>query len=235
MFIDHAFSSDSFTIYWYESFLDELPPNLKFSNLSIRSIPAEEIINEINLSNMVIAPINPNPSPWFDYPYNVSVTETKDIWGPVLSKEFTLEKSYLTAKGKVGLYVRKTQLLEIYNPNGLEQYENLPFFWMGGEATEIRVRTDTAGKITFVADLIPGPSLPETNIRNIRVSSTEETMDLVVSEAEKQLLFTIKVDEGENIITILSLDKPTIKELPNGDQRPLMLGVLNLRILKFTD
>jgi hypothetical protein len=42
----------------------------------------------------------------------------------------------------------------------------------------------------------------------------------------------VPVQLGENEITLEVMEKPTVDVLPNGDRRPLMLGVLDLRLQK---
>lgn len=121
-------------------------------------------------------------------------------------------------------------IFDINNPNTLEFKENEQlFFWLGNEPTKIQIVSnfDGCGQISFDASL--GPSLPETSIRHLIVSSADETNSLVVTSGIVNDHITLRKGP-ENIVKLQVLDTPTHLMQPNGDTRTLLLGVSNLTV-----
>jgi hypothetical protein len=79
------------------------------------------------------------------------------------------------------------------------------------------------------AQFIPGPSIPQRTERKLRVSNDSGyAAKIVIRKADDAIL--VPVCSGENRIMLTPLDKPTVRVLPNGDPRPLILGVKGLRV-----
>ncbi len=119
----------------------------------------------------------------------------------------------------------------IDSPNGLEQVEGQPFFWLGAGPATVHVVSDAAGTGFLTADLVAGPSLsPTVTTRRlqIRVATTGRSYDVVVASGPWTL--PIDVGAGETVVQIEALDHPTLLQQANGDRRPLVLGVRNLRV-----
>ncbi len=120
---------------------------------------------------------------------------------------------------------------DIDNPNGLEQLDGQPFFWLGAGPATVHVVSDAAGTGFLTADLVAGPSLsPTVTSRRlrIRVSTTGRSYDVIVASGPWTL--PIDVVAGETLVQIEALDHPTLLQQKNGDRRPLVLGVRNLRV-----
>jgi hypothetical protein len=119
-------------------------------------------------------------------------------------------------------------LLHIGNPNELEILDDDPFFWMGDRMTTLDVKSSFTGNIRILFEARPGPSYPESTKRNLRITAGSWSNLAVVRPGP--IILEVPVQTGENEITLQVIEKPTVTILPNGDTRPLMLGVLNLRI-----
>jgi hypothetical protein len=127
----------------------------------------------------------------------------------------------------------QTTLVEqIDNPNGLEQLDGLPFFWMGSSATTLTIVSLQAGTAEVSANFILGPSLPNVAERHVQVAYGDGYREVFVLSGGKHSL-TIPIVAGKTTISLLVLDKPSQAALSNGDKRVLLLGVqdLNIRLM----
>jgi len=102
-------------------------------------------------------------------------------------------------------------------------------FWIGNGNTVITLYAETAGTAMLQAQFIPGPSLPQRSVRKLRISNDSGyAQKVIIRKADDVIL--VPVRSGENQIVLTPLDKPTVRVLPNGDRRPLILGVKGLRL-----
>ncbi|MCX5848682.1 MAG: hypothetical protein NTW65_04465 [Deltaproteobacteria bacterium] len=131
----------------------------------------------------------------------------------------------------------KLRIDTIYNQNGLERDpSNVQFFWLGNGETEIELFSIKAGMAQFTAGAYPGPSLPESNQRRIRISSGSYVQELTINGAQEAFAFTVPIQAGKNVVRLLPHDTPTVFiNLPNGDVRVLLVMFRNLRLVKVTD
>jgi hypothetical protein len=123
------------------------------------------------------------------------------------------------------------RLIGIDNPNGMEQYLGRPFFWMGNGSTRIRLRASRLGDVNLVADFTPGPSIAATvPSRRLRLSGPgfKNPIDIAISGGP--MTTRIPVEQGDSVVSMDALDSPTIPRQPNGDRRPLILGVSGLHV-----
>jgi hypothetical protein len=116
------------------------------------------------------------------------------------------------------------------NPDSIEDWGGKTGFWINNEKTIMNIISSENAQVVFSADFIPGPSIPETAQRSLEINFPEmdSTQVIAIDENVKLLLFTVK--RGENIITFSDIDIPTLKALPNGDPRVLLLGLQNIQI-----
>lgn len=127
------------------------------------------------------------------------------------------------------LFAPRLQLLGIEAPNGLERQEADTFFWLGGSAAIVRVASQARQEVDLAAIFVPGPSVGEAvATRRLRVRALGTTHDRVVSNGPGTIRVT--VDRGETVVSLEALDEQTIFIQPNGDTRPLILGIRGLRI-----
>jgi hypothetical protein len=143
--------------------------------------------------------------------------------------KYTLPTDYLGG----GFAIRDTWQLSltfITNPNDLEVLDGKPFFWIGSKATILHIQSPFTGNIRIFFDASPGPSRPESAERHLLITSGDWNSVVVVQSG--RILFEAPVLSGENEIFLEVIEKPTLSVLPNGDKRPLMLGVLDLKLEK---
>ena len=119
-------------------------------------------------------------------------------------------------------------LLHINNPNGLESLNGQPFFWLGGASTIFTIYSAQDKNIRILFDAKMGPSFSGQSKRHLRIASRDWDIVSVIRSGLVEL--EIPVWKGENQIVFEVIEKPNILIMPNGDTRPLILGVLNLRI-----
>ena len=74
-----------------------------------------------------------------------------------------------------------------------------------------------------------GPSLPERFDRRMIIYSHAKKVQEVIVTSQTQAI-RIPVQKGVNEIKMEIMDKPAIIKLPNGDTRPLLLGIHGLKI-----
>ncbi|CAN5600418.1 hypothetical protein BH20VER1_BH20VER1_18710 [soil metagenome] len=117
----------------------------------------------------------------------------------------------------------------ITNPNGLETLRQGTFLWIGTQQTVFTITTPEAGDYTLRArQWLPGPSLPDRTSRKVlvtdRLGSRELTLDLARGRTS-DLAISLRLERGENRVTLQSLDESVVAKHPNGDTRELLLGV----------
>jgi hypothetical protein len=116
---------------------------------------------------------------------------------------------------------------EIVNENGLEQVGGEPFFWMGKGTTKVMIQSSRAGHLILEAGFTPGPSLPGVALRRVHVT-TDHGHDSIVKILAGRQSLQVPIPQGRTVVSLTPLDLPTVRTLPNGDSRPLLLGVHGL-------
>jgi hypothetical protein len=118
----------------------------------------------------------------------------------------------------------------VNNPNGNEFSDGKPFFWLGRGETEIMVFSAVAREAILQFDVSLGPSLPVTEPRRLHVSSTLSSEREFVVAKNGLITYETKLQAGINRIALWVLDRPDLNLLPNGDSRPLLLRMENVRV-----
>jgi hypothetical protein len=118
--------------------------------------------------------------------------------------------------------------LKIVNPNGLELLGGRPFFWVGGAATRIDVLAGCPGQLTLQATALPGPARPETQERRLSIRHGWESQTCATQGGP--LTLVVRVPAGRSTILLEALDSPSVARTANGDPRPLLLGVQDLKM-----
>ena len=119
-------------------------------------------------------------------------------------------------------------IANITNPYDLEPRDGT-FFWMGGGVTAVDVLAARAGTARLSARFHPGPSLPDSPTRTLRVrGDAGPDRDVVVGDGPDG--FRVPVRAGVNRIRLEVLEQPAVACLPNGDRRSLLLGVHDLAV-----
>jgi hypothetical protein len=121
------------------------------------------------------------------------------------------------------------KVVGVSNQNGLEVVNNKPFFWIGQGPTCLSVRSTRAGTAILVLTARPGPSVSNTMERHLLVNMVNGYSATLTINEYPNVQIPIPVQRGLNDACLVPLDKPTELELPNGDRRPLLLGVSDVR------
>jgi hypothetical protein len=111
------------------------------------------------------------------------------------------------------------------NSNGLEKHGEKDFMWLGGSGSLIEYWSQDSGTLALNASYSDGPSLPETAKRRILFSSDQGFEKVFEFSGTVSQTIEMPVGKGHNKLRIRPLDTPTVKVLPNGDFRPLLVGV----------
>jgi hypothetical protein len=115
----------------------------------------------------------------------------------------------------------------IVNPNGIEQVGGQPFLWIGGPPTAVTVQSERRGNLVLYGRFIAGPSGPAPPTRKLLVETDHgESRTVLITTGDQQI--RIAVPGGRSRITLKALDEPLVVRQPNGDTRPLLIGVSGL-------
>jgi hypothetical protein len=148
----------------------------------------------------------------------------------------TIRSGWVTRVSSYQLWKSATRhwaiLTRIENANGLEQTEGQPFFWIGWGRTTIEVLAPRRGGLLIGGTFFPGPSFPQTSQRVLQTSTSGGYESTFTTHGGHDS-FTIPVGKGQTSIWLVALAQPTQLQQPNGDTRPLVLGIRDLRVLSF--
>jgi hypothetical protein len=120
-------------------------------------------------------------------------------------------------------------LTHIENPNGIEEWEGERSFWIGAGTTTISLFSSGDGQAVISGKFSSGPSLPERPERSLIITAENGHTNSVTITTTSKYSFLIPLVRGKNIISLYSPDIPTLKKMPNGDARPLLIGVQGLK------
>jgi hypothetical protein len=122
------------------------------------------------------------------------------------------------------------EIVGIKNENGLEVVDQKQFFWVGAGTTCLTVRSSDSGTALLTLQAVPGPSLPSTPERHLRVRNSRGYTNTETIDAYPSVTIAVPVIGGINEICLEPLDKPSVLRQSNGDHRPLLLGVSDARV-----
>jgi hypothetical protein len=123
---------------------------------------------------------------------------------------------------------RQPLVIGIRNMNGVFSYLGQSF-WLATDETSLEILCDDPGVLQFKAIFIPGPWLPGLTACRVLVTTDAGCQNQIAMTAGPGE-FLIPVHPGVNRVALRSLDPPTPTVLPNGDPRPLLLGVVGIRL-----
>lgn len=121
-------------------------------------------------------------------------------------------------------------IVEIENPNGLEKWDGGLGFWLGDGNTIFSLLASQAGKVSLYGEFSPGPSLPRSPDRRLAVSTASGYKSVEVISGAGPRLIRVPLEAGPNYITLDPLDQPALALLPNGDPRPLLIGLTKISV-----
>jgi hypothetical protein len=111
------------------------------------------------------------------------------------------------------------------------------FLWLGeGNDEGVGATLWSSQEITIdlAVDAGPGPGRPEA-LRNVYLcleNDSGEQREIQTLDAPTTLTFTMVLQKGRNELTFGCLDKATVLEQPNGDTRPLLVLLREVRITR---
>jgi hypothetical protein len=115
-------------------------------------------------------------------------------------------------------------VVRVSNPNGLEQVDGDSFLWLGNTPAVFTLRAPRPGPYLLKArQFLPGPSLPGKPERTLTVETAAGTRTWVFGANAAGI--PMELEEGVNTVKVTCIDRPTIDRQPNGDTRPLLLGL----------
>jgi hypothetical protein len=120
-------------------------------------------------------------------------------------------------------------LADLVNGNWVESRRGRAFFWMGQGDTVLDVRARRRGTLRLTATFECGPSGPDTPARQVLVA-TDGGFTRVLTIPPGRGSIRVPVRWGRTTVILRPLDPPVHRHLPDGDQRPLLVGVWDLRL-----
>ena len=123
-------------------------------------------------------------------------------------------------------------IVDIKNPNGVESWNNWTGLWLGQKETSLDVISSCSRNAILSAEFSPGPSIPGSQERHLAIKTDKGYQSLQTILGVGPQFIDMPLDAGRNQIDLLSLDKPSLSVLPNGDSRPMLIGMRDPK-LKF--
>jgi hypothetical protein len=118
---------------------------------------------------------------------------------------------------------------DITNANGIEQVDGEQFFWLGNGDTTLRTLVGKRGVLSIGATFWPGGSVPNSDSRALLVTTDTGYQQQVILKYGDGVI-TLPVEAGGNKIILRPLDQATVTKHPNGDTRPLVLGIKGMTL-----
>jgi len=122
----------------------------------------------------------------------------------------------------------EAKVIGVRAPNGLEHVNGKPFVWLGNSPTRFLIVSSIAQTANFWAwESLTGPSRPEENDRQIRISIGSKVWQAGLSGA---LSLQVPLKPGLNFLDIAYQDSSTVSAQANGDTKAVPLGLWDYRI-----
>jgi hypothetical protein len=122
-----------------------------------------------------------------------------------------------------------TAIVRVENPNGLEHVGDQAFLWLGGGPTVVLIDSDVAGVVALKGTVVIGPSTPSAgSTRRLQIQVEPLGFDESVAVAAGPWSRRVPVAAGRTAVRLQALDPPTVAVQPNGDRRPLVVGLSGL-------
>jgi 4-amino-4-deoxy-L-arabinose transferase-like glycosyltransferase len=129
------------------------------------------------------------------------------------------------------LLTGRAEIVRIEAPNGLELLNGESFFWLGGPPVTVLVHSARQQAAALTATFVPGPSVaPHLRARRVRVVVPALAWSRIISVRGGPESVHVPLMRGNTVIRIEALDAPTVLVQPNGDRRPLVVGIQGMRI-----
>ncbi|MGH7264747.1 MAG: hypothetical protein ACREMB_07805, partial [Candidatus Rokuibacteriota bacterium] len=123
--------------------------------------------------------------------------------------------------------LRSSALVErVETPNGLEAWGT----WLGSEPITISLLAGAGVPVvvTFAAE--PGPSRPESPRRRLVLRAGARELGRVEIDRPTRVVFPFVTRGGRETVALSTPDTATVPVMPNGDTRPLLVGIRDLEV-----
>jgi hypothetical protein len=139
----------------------------------------------------------------------------------------------LWSNGKVSLITGdSSEILKVDSPNGLEVGDE-QFFWLGNQPATVFINSGRAGPALLTAkEFLMGPSAPGLLFRSIITECGQHRIESRFTANSGGI--PIYLDIGIQECRVWCKDTPTLLKQPNGDTRPLLLGIKGYYIGNFS-
>jgi hypothetical protein len=116
----------------------------------------------------------------------------------------------------------------IESPNGVEAWGT----WLGPEPARIAYVAAAPGLGTLLLELRPGPSIPRSARRTLEIlDGRDSPVGQFTVTGPGRVCLPLALEPGRHAFGLRAADPPTRAVLPNGDRRPLVVGLRDLRLL----
>jgi hypothetical protein len=123
------------------------------------------------------------------------------------------------------------EITAITNAYGVETLDGTNFVWVGPEPLILNVVSEAAGTYRLRASrFLMGPSLPGNSKRRLQIEIGGNKKEIVIDADTKEI--PLSLGKGPVDVKIVCLDTPTLLGQPNGDPRPLMVGIQDFSITR---
>jgi hypothetical protein len=112
------------------------------------------------------------------------------------------------------------------SPNGLEDWGT----WLGTKPIRVSLLARSGLRVTLSFEAAPGPSLPESARRTLVLGDGSRVIGRIEMEGPMSVAFPFVTRVGRNVVTLSTPDAPSVKVLPNGDTRPVLVSIRDLRL-----
>ena len=112
----------------------------------------------------------------------------------------------------------------IGSPNGHEAWGT----WLGTKPITISFWAMPGREVALTFDAEAGPSLPQRTRRRLTIVTSSGQRSQLEFDRKGTIVFPFVTRGGNEALTVSTPDAPTVSVLPNGDIRPLLVGVRNL-------
>jgi len=121
-------------------------------------------------------------------------------------------------------------ILNVRNPQFVEDHGNGWFAWTGNEPVEVELWSPSPGRVEFSCLADAGPSLPETPRRRMEVRLPGRQPTESTFEKSSRLRFDFDVPAGTSTVKLACRDQRTVATLWNGDSRACLVGLQEFRV-----
>jgi hypothetical protein len=113
-------------------------------------------------------------------------------------------------------------------PNGVENVDGASFIWLSDKSSSFLIDSPKEGQAILSARKIRcGPSRPNDPVRTVEVQTDAGIYE---KRVEDELSIPLTLKKGMNTILLRCRQLPTLKVLPNGDRRTLLIGLEDYQI-----